>query len=649
MAPSTRQILIIVALAAAAAWFFVIRNWLGSGLALEAWYASSPLYAALNPPYHGPVDDPAALQQATLRPYSMVELSALFGQDHNPAGILPGAGPVTGDVQAGDSAVFWVSDGPVEMRRVTAVLRYAGEHTLMYVDKTIAIDQKALELAAHDFETSIYPRTLVLFGGGSTARLDEPLTILHTPLTTAGGYYSQADREPLETNPYSNQRLLIVIGSNSYLPGDEGYQMILAHELQHLIHAVTQPGSPAWFNEGLSMLSQDLNGFPDDDLALIYLADPDLGLLDWSQDASETGEHYGAALLFLRYFYQQYGLEQTLPELLQAGAGSELQVFVMAAAETRPDIRTFTDLVSDWAVANLVNNPQVGDGRYTYDGLPAYATMLGVPDGRTYSSVAQLGVDYLDLGDSPLTLEFDGAEAVTLTGARPVEEEQMWWSGRGDSQVTTLTRAVDLRTVDHATLQFSTWYELETDFDYAYVTVSTDGGGTWQTISGRYTTNEDPQGANLGSGLTGVSGRPGKNPEEGQRGRWVQERMDLSPYAGQEILLRFWVVHDQAYNAQGLLLDDIRIPEIGYADGAETDRGGWQAQGFVRTTGGISQEWSLRLVVDGQQGIEIRPVALDELNRAQLELESGERGVLVVIGATPFTDEPARYEVNLIK
>jgi hypothetical protein len=397
------------------------------------------------------------------------------------------------------------------------------------------------------------------------------------------------------------------------------------------------------------MLAQDLSGFPDDELALIYLADPDLGLLDCSQDASETGEHYGAALLFLRYFYQQYGSEQALQELLRREAGKDLGVFVEAAAAVRPDVATFTGLVSDWAVANLVNHPEVGDGRYAYDGLPAYAAMQGVNLGRSYARVEQLGVDYLDLGEGPLALEFDGAEAVLLTGTGPAQGERMWWSGRGDSQVTTLTQTFDLSGVEQATLQFSAWYELETHFDYAYVTVSTDAGETWQSISGRYTTMDDPQGANLGSGLTGVSGRRNADPETGRRGRWVQERMDLSPYAGQEIVLRFWVVNDQAYHAQGLLLDDIRIPEIGFTDGAEAGEGGWQAQGFARTTGGIPQEWALRLVVETGQGIEVRPVSLDAQNRARVELAPGERGVLVVIGASPLTDEPARYEFELSK
>ncbi|MBK8986730.1 MAG: hypothetical protein IPM39_11720 [Chloroflexi bacterium] len=90
-------------------------------------------------------------------------------------------------------------------------------------------------------------------------------------------------------------------------------------------------------------------------------------------------------------------------------------------------------------------------------------------------------------------------------------------------------------------------------------------------------------------------------------------------------------------------MDEIHIPEIGYYDGGETDDVGWQSQGFVRTTGGIPQEWVVRLVVETESGIEVRRVELDERKWVRLDLAASERGVLVVMGASALTDEPARY------
>ena len=103
------------------------------------------------------------------------------------------------------------------------------------------------------------------------------------------------------------------------------------------------------------------------------------------------------------------------------------------------------------------------------------------------------------------SIAFDGAETVGLTGGQPNSGRAMWWSNRGDDSIETLTRAFDLTGVQQATLEFSTWYELETDYDYGFVTVSTDAGKTWTTLKGQSTTDFDPQGQNFGNGLTGVS------------------------------------------------------------------------------------------------------------------------------------------------
>src|SRR3712207_6851058 len=44
---------------------------------------------------------------------------------------------------------------------------------------------------------------------------------------------------------------------------------------------------------------------------------------------------------------------------------------------------------------------------------------------------------------------------------------------------------------------------------------------------------------------------------------------DLSQYAGSEIVLRFAHVTDDASNRPGMVIDDLRIPEIQYSDNAD--------------------------------------------------------------------------------
>src|SRR5581483_4031092 len=183
------------------------------------------------------------------------------------------------------------------------------------------------------------------------------------------------------------------------------------------------------------------------------------------------------------------------------------------------------------------------------------------------------------------TIRFRGVPTVQLIGADPHDGPYEWWSNRGDSIDSRLTRSVDLRSVSKATLRFWIWYDVEQDFDYGYVEVSEDGGRTWQTLSTADTTDSNPNGQNYGNGFTGTSG--------GADATWVQETVDLSRYAGRQILLRFEYVTDDSFNSDGIAIDDVEIPEIGFKDSATSDDG-WQADGFTR----IDNRWPETYLVE---------------------------------------------------
>jgi immune inhibitor A len=561
------------------------------------------------------------------------------------------------DVQVGDVRPFWVTNMADNTQfEIQAELRYAGPVVLMYVQQGMPYNQRDLEAAARTFEQEIYPRTREIFGSEVQPGVDGDtrITILNAddPSGQVLGYYSSQDSLSRQVNRFSNEREMFFMNISLMQFADETYLDVLAHEFQHMIHQNEQPGSATWFNEGSSQLSEDLNGYYDGGFAPLYLYDPDVQLNAWATAPGASGAHYGAAHMFLRYIYAQYAGEGQLRPLLHADAGDNLQAFVDLAAQTRPDVASFGQIVGDWAVANLIDDRAAGDGRYTYDtghGLPDLLPSRVEPvDAHLGVSgdVAQFGADYYNLGRGA-SFTFQGAPTVQLAADMP-QGRYSWWSGRSDDTYAALTRAVDLRSVDRATLEFSTWYEIENDYDYAFVSVSTDGGATWETLEGSLSTTDDPQGVNYGYGITGVSGSPGAKLEDGARGTWVEERMDLSPYAGKEILLRFWQINDQGFNAPGMYVDNFRIPELGYADDVESGDGGWQAEGFVRVDGDLPQLWELRLVRQGLFGTPtVERLVPDASGVVTGRLEGDERGTLVVIAATPHTTERAPYELTV--
>ncbi|MBW6518303.1 MAG: immune inhibitor A, partial [ANME-2 cluster archaeon] len=125
-----------------------------------------------------------------------------------------------------------------------------------------------------------------------------------------------------------------------------------------------------------------------------------------------------------------------------------------------------------------------------------------------------------------------------------------------------MIKEVDLSDVTSANLTFWTWYSMETDWDYGYVGVSTDGGNTWTYLPGTLTTNTNPNGNNLGNGITGNSNN-----------NWSLENMDLTLYTGNTILLGFRFKSDTAVNDEGWYIDDIQVTSgtiLLFSDDAET-------------------------------------------------------------------------------
>ena len=103
-------------------------------------------------------------------------------------------------------------------------------------------------------------------------------------------------------------------------------------------------------------------------------------------------------------------------------------------------------------------------------------------------------------------------------------------------------------------------YQLEQDWDYAYVIVSTDSGATWTNVATNLSTADDPNGQNAGNGITGSSG-----------GAWVELTADLSAYTG-PTLVGFRHVPDAVFTEGPFDIDDITVSGSA-TDGAESDTG----------------------------------------------------------------------------
>ena len=101
---------------------------------------------------------------------------------------------------------------------------------------------------------------------------------------------------------------------------------------------------------------------------------------------------------------------------------------------------------------------------------------------------------------------------------------------------------------------------------------------------------------------------------------WVEETISLNNYVGQEVWIRFEVMTDPAVTGQGFAVDDISIPEIGYATDVEFGPDGWQPEGFVQGGWLLPQLWHLRLLrTNDIGGLEVVPLPLTEQNQGTVD------------------------------
>jgi hypothetical protein len=122
---------------------------------------------------------------------------------------------------------------------------------------------------------------------------------------------------------------------------------------------------------------------------------------------------------------------------------------------------------------------------------------------------------------------------------------QSFYGGRTNDRNATLTSGIALAVEAGDTLAFRTWYDIESNWDYAYVEVSSDGGARFYSIPGNITTDYNPNGSNAGNGITGSSGG------------WVLAKFPLTAYEDSTVMVRFRYKTDSYVLGEGIYVDDV--------------------------------------------------------------------------------------------
>ena len=133
---------------------------------------------------------------------------------------------------------------------------------------------------------------------------------------------------------------------------------------------------------------------------------------------------------------------------------------------------------------------------------------------------------------------------------------------------------------------------------------------------------------------------------------WLPQRVDLTPYAGETILLRFDYISLPGHEDQGVAVDNIAIPEIDFYDDAESEFS-WDMIGWSQIDNRVEQPMIVQAVTTGTANTPPRvrhlidPTSEASEGKWTFSLGAGETLLIAVSGASDETRERAVYDLAL--
>ena len=538
----------------------------------------------------------------------------------------------------GTKREFWViNQAGQKMDLLEAELYFQSPNVDWYIQDELGPNREKWENIVATFGPMFLQPMLERFG--NDVSLDSwKFTVLYADIQGVGGYFRFADHYSKKINPFSNEESIIYINSSVGPVGTAEFLRTLVHELQHLIHYRSDPTEETWVNEGLSGLAELLSGYPLNSWR-DYLRDPSVSLINWGPSGSHSSAQYGASSLFFTYLFQSVGGFDSLPALVEIPDDGihGVNVFLnQLGVEQR-----FLEVYEDWIIENLT--AKIDSGFYVaLNDRPLPQNYLKLQQNK-YLELEQFSVGYteVELSHGPVVVEFDGQSTNMVFPGSGFANQWCWWGNSGDSIHSTLTRQVNLKGFTDPTLKFEAWFDIEEDWDYAYVSVSRDNGANWDLISGLNARNHNPFGNSLGPGYSGTS--------DG----WVEEEISLSEYVGSEIILRFHYITDEAVNGHGICVANPRITEIDSLFDSPWLKHEWYGDGFFLQNNHFTQSfvvWVVEFYNDSETLA--RKIVLDPSNDATFDLGGFSHGVaravVVVSPVSEYTRLKAHYSIKLL-
>ena len=389
------------------------------------------------------------------------------------------------------------------------------------------------------------------------------------------------------------------------------YEAVFAHEYEHLLEYWASPGELAWVDEGLADYAITITGYGFPARSIFETgyeghiqtflgwralqtpanqipqphggAENSLTLWD-DQGPLESLADYGAVWTFMEFIAGRYGTAFMTDLHNEDGKG-------LAGLQATLD-RYLTgdkaaDVIHDWAAMVALDKELDGGARLNGVRDPSRYQTTNLnssihwenPESYSTPGAPPNGSDYVLLRDDKgMPLSAGKIRSIEFSSPAKHAPAPLEWQSvtvAGDAVLSagavhdadrSIIRPVAVPASGDRTLTFDTRHGLETEWDFAFVQVSTDDGLTWTSLANASTTDRHDAAAEPRI----VAQLPGLNGDAD----WHTETFDLSAYAGRTILLRFRLMTDGATLGNGgvieagWLVDDVKVGGVLVSDGS---------------------------------------------------------------------------------
>lgn len=320
-------------------------------------------------------------------------------------------------VRVGDIESFWTMNVATRQpMQIEAELRHIGKNCYIYLEleQDMRVSQETLEKLSEQFDEGIYPTNRKFFGSEPKPGIDfdERVTLLFLNIQDGwepgrgyvAGYFSPMDGVSSSLWDFSNEREMVYLDVNPGDPKRPDYLGILAHEFQHMQHANYDRREELWLNEAMAQIAFYVNDFGHAPQILAFIKNTDTQIDEFNNGLDD----YGSVYLFIYYLLTKHigSLETAAPILREIVASKKRGLESVESILHEHGVNVnLEEVISDWLIANFVNDASLANGQYGYDNTlpmkvqPTHTFRFDQIPAELEDKVNQRAADYIVLSD----------------------------------------------------------------------------------------------------------------------------------------------------------------------------------------------------------------------------------------------------------